>query len=144
MKKYFLLLIILPFIFSCEVKPKEIKYGQDHCHLCDMTVVDKAHAAQYVTKKGRSYAFDAVECLVWKILKENNENELAYILVADYNNPGKLVDAKSATYLISEKIKSPMGANLSSFSSRKDAELALKKYGGKIYDWNQIKVELSK
>jgi len=144
MKKYFVLLFVLSLFTSCKVEPKEIQYGNDHCHLCDMTVVDRTHASEYVTKKGRSYSFDAEECLIWKLNKDGNENDMAYILVADYNNPAKLMDAKSAFYLISDKIKSPMGANLSAFSSKKDAEKAQKQYGGKVYDWNQIKAQLAK
>ncbi len=144
MKQLYILAIITLTITSCKVEPKEINYGQDHCYLCDMTVVDKTHAAEYVTKKGRSYPFDAVECLIMKINKDNNEDDMAFILVADYKNPGKLTDAKTATYLVSEKIKSPMGANLSAFSLKKDAEEALKKNGGKLYNWEEIKAKLAR
>jgi len=137
------ILFSLFLAISCKVEPKEINYGQDHCLHCDMTVVDKSHAAQYVTKKGKAYMFDAVECLVMKVNKDQNEGKMEYLLVADYANPGSLIDAKSATYLISEKIKSPMGANLSAFSSKETAEKFLKDNGGKLYTWNQLKTELS-
>ncbi len=129
---------------SCKVEPKEINYGQDHCAHCDMTVVDKSHASEYVTKKGKAYMFDAVECMVMKINKDQNEDLMEYVLVADYANPGDLIDAKIATFLISEKIKSPMGANLSAFSSKETAEKFLQENGGKLYTWDQLKVELSK
>lgn len=135
-------LIIL--LISCKVEPKKIGYGKDHCHLCDMTVVDKTHAAQYVTKKGKAYMFDAVECLVMKVNKDKNEEELEFILVADYGNPGELVDAKTATYLISEEIKSPMGANLSAFGSEDTAKKAQSMHSGKIYTWSELKVKLAK
>jgi len=137
------ILFSLFLAISCKVEPKEISYGQDHCLHCDMTVVDKSHAAQYVTKKGKAYMFDAVECLVMRVNKDQNEDKMEYLLVADYANPGSLIDAKSATYLISEKIKSPMGANLSAFSSKETAEKFLKDNGGKLYTWNQLKTELS-
>lgn len=139
---FFLLFIIIQILSSCTVEPKEINYGQDHCALCDMTVVDKTHAAQYVTKKGKAYMFDAVECLTRKINKENNEEQLAYILVADYNNPGKLVAAKDAYYLISEKIKSPMGANLSAFANKEQAQNAQKEFGEEVFSWNDLKQKL--
>jgi copper chaperone NosL len=109
-----------------------------------MTVVDKSHAAQYVTKKGKAYMFDAVECLTHRIIKENNEDQLAFILVADYANPGNLVDAKIATYLISEKLKSPMGANLNAFSNLETAKKAQSMHSGKLYTWSELKVKLSK
>jgi copper chaperone NosL len=135
-----LLLIILT---SCKVEPKDINYGNDHCHFCDMTVVDKTHAAQYVTKKGKAYMFDAIECMVNDLNKNNNEDTMAFLLVADYANPGNLVDAKTATFLISEKIKSPMGENLSAFSSKEIAEKVLKENGGKLYTWSTLKEKFS-
>ncbi len=130
-------------IISCKVEPKKINYGKDHCLNCDMTVVDKSHVAQYVTKKGKAFMFDAVECLIKTLLKENNEDQMAFILVADYGNPDNLVDAKTASFLISKKIKSPMGANLSAFSSIETAKKAQSMHGGKLYTWSELKIKLS-
>jgi len=138
-------LIVSIFIFtSCKVEPKEINYGNDHCNFCDMTVVDKTHAAQYVTKKGKAYMFDAIECMVNELNRDNSEEIMSFLLVADYANPGNLVDAKTSTYLISKKIKSPMGANLSAFNSKEIAKKMLAKNGGELYTWSQLKVKLSK
>jgi copper chaperone NosL len=132
-------IVLLLAVVSCKVEPKKINYGQDHCAFCDMTVVDKTHACEYVTKKGKSYPFDAIECMVQKIDQENNESKLAFILVSDYQNPGNLIDANSATYLITKKIKSPMGANLSAFSSLEKAKKVQQEFGGTIYNWQQLK-----
>ena len=140
----FVLFLSLLLFNSCSIEPKEISYGSDHCNYCDMTVVDKSHAAQYVTKKGKAYMFDAVECLVREINENKNEENLAFILVADYSDPGNLVDAMTATYLISENIKSPMGANLSAFNSKETALNAKRKSGGDLFSWNQLKDKLSK
>ena len=102
---------------------------------------DKAHAAQYVTKKGKSFTFDAVECMVRRIVKDDNEAKMAFVLVADFAGEGKLVDAASATYLISEKIKSPMGANLSAFSSAQIAQDYLNDNGGDLFTWEELKTK---
>lgn len=142
--KFVLIFSLIALVASCKVEPKEIEYGQDHCHFCDMTVVDKSHAAEYVTQKGKSYVFDAIECMVNEILRDKNEPELAFILVADYAEPGKLVDAKTATYLISENIKSPMGANLSAFASREIAEKFQKENGGILLNWDELKAKFAK
>ena len=140
MKFYTLLILTITLTFSsCTVEPQPIDYGNDHCHFCDMTVVDKTHSAEYTTKKGKSYMFDAVECLVRKVNRDGNENELAFILVADYANPGKLTKAKEATYLISKKIKSPMGANLSAFESKENALKTQSEFGGEVFTWLEIK-----
>lgn len=125
---------------SCEVKPEPINYGTDQCSFCVMNIVDRAHAAQYVTKKGKQFKFDAVECLV-NALKDKEESDLAFILVADYSNPGNMIEAKSASYLISEAIKSPMGANLSALSSVKTANQLKSEHTGDVYTWKSLKAK---
>lgn len=124
-------------VSSCEVKPVPINFGTDTCHFCKMTIVDQQHAAQYVTKKGKQFKFDAVECLL-NDLSENGMNHLALLLVSNYSNPGEMTDAKEATYLISVEIKSPMGANLSSFGDQAEAESKFNVHGGKLYSWEEM------
>lgn len=142
MKLYSIIIVLLIYtLSSCTVEPQPIDYGHDHCHFCDMTVVDKTHSAEYTTKKSKSYMFDAVECLVRKLNRENNEDQMSFILVADYANPGELTNATEATYLISKAIKSPMGANLSAFKLKEDAQKNQKEFGGDIYNWSEIKTK---
>lgn len=142
--KIVLLIASLLLLNSCTVEPRPINYGEDHCFNCDMTVVSKTHAAEIVTKKGKSYMFDAAECLVWKLAKDANEQEMAFILVSDYAKPGNLVDALTATYLISEKLKSPMGANLTAFKTSDSAKKAQSMHGGKLYTWEELKVKIKR
>lgn len=144
MKLFILILSLTIGIASCSVEPKPIEYGNDHCHYCDMTVVDKTHAAEYTTKKGKSFTYDAIECLVNDINEKNHEATMAYVLVADFSNPGELIDAKTATFLISENIKSPMGANLSAFASNAVAKNYLETEGGEIYSWTELKLKITK
>lgn len=138
--RIFLTLGLLCLLFatsSCEVKPAPINYGTDSCHFCKMTIVDQQHAAQTVTRKGKQFKYDAVECML-NDLSENGMNQLEILLVSDYSNPGELTDATKATYLISEGIKSPMGANLSSFASTQTAESAHEIHEGKLYSWKEM------
>ena len=135
-------IVILLLLISCKVEPEKIEYGKDQCNFCMMNIVDKTHAAQYVTKKGKQFKFDAIECMV-NDLSEKNEKDLAFILVADYSNPGKMIVAKNATYLISEEIKSPMGANLSAISDSKKASELSQKHSGNVYTWEKIKEKIS-
>src|SRR5690606_32241093 len=44
--------------------PKPINYGKDQCAHCRMTVSDARFGSQLVTKKGRAFHFDDVQCLV--------------------------------------------------------------------------------
>ncbi len=128
---------VLLLLTGCKVEPEPINYGKDQCHFCKMNIVDKQHAAQMVTKKGKQYKYDAIECMVNELNKTGNINDIAIFLISDYGL-GKMTDAQSATYLISEKIKSPMGANLSGFSSMERAEKFKKENGGDLYTWEEI------
>jgi copper chaperone NosL len=107
-----------------------------------MNIVDKTHAAQYVTKKGKQFKFDSIECMV-NDLSEKNEDEMSIIFVANYTNPGEMIDAQTASYLISTAIKSPMGANLSAVSTTEKADELQQKYSGDIYTWQTLKQRLS-
>jgi len=137
--------LLLPYAFlllaACSVEPEPIAYGSDNCAFCQMTIVDKTHAAQLVTRKGKQHKFDAIECLVQN-LPAWEPDEVEHLLVADYGNPGAMTPAKIATFLISDEIKSPMGAYLSAFSSPEAAELARKEHGGTLYSWEDLPKEL--
>jgi len=128
---------LLCLLFSCDVAPEQINYGNDACHFCKMTIVDQQHAAQYVTKKGKQFKFDAIECMVNE-LSEKEIEKIAIFLVSDYNKPGQMTSALDATYLISKEIKSPMGANLSGFESVQIANNTKDESGGELYTWIQL------
>ncbi len=145
MKKLFFgigfILFIIGF-YACNSGPEPIRYGADQCNYCKMNVVDKTHAAQYVTKKGKQFKFDAIECMVHKIRDIGGEQSLGLVLVADYANPGHMIDAHNAFYLISPEIKSPMGANLSAFSDRQVADQQKNIHGGDILTWQKLKTAI--
>ncbi len=126
------------YFVSCAIGPEDINYGSDVCSGCQMTIVDNQHAAEFVTHKGKVYKFDAIECMMSDI-KKQGENNIALYLINDYSMPGKLIDALNATYLISENLPSPMGANLTGFGNKTDADMIQKEKKGKIYSWNKLK-----
>ena len=144
MKRNMLLLLSLFVVMlqACRVEPAEINYGKDACNFCKMNIVDRQHAAELVTQKGKPFKYDAIECLVRDLNRNMDDKDVALLLVADYANPGKLVDAKTATYLISENLPSPMGADLTGFSKKEDAESVLKDKGGELFNWEQIRAKL--
>jgi copper chaperone NosL len=138
MKKQFALLFLpVLFLLGCNISPQPINYGEDACHYCTMTIVDHQHAAQIVTDKGKAYKFDAIECML-NYLKENKDINPELYLVNDFMNPGQLIDATKATYLISKNISSPMGEYLSAFQSKEAAGKTKMKYEGKLYTWEAI------
>ena len=135
---YFPILILMfYFLTACNVSPQPITYGSDGCHFCSMTVVDRQHAAQIVTTKGKAFTFDAVECMV-NHLKDIDSAAVALFLVNDYDRPGELIDATNATYLISKEIPSPMGEFLTAFEEKEKAVKVKSQHGGELYTWSEL------
>lgn len=135
--KHYSLFVFILILFSCNTSPQPIDYGNDGCHYCKMTIVDKVHAAQIVTKKGKAYKFDATECMV-NFLNNFNPNEVKHYLSNNYTAPESLIDATKATFLISKNIPSPMGAFLSAFKNKEDAINIQKSKGGTLYNWYEL------
>lgn len=132
-------ILVVFSLASCTIESKEIQYGTDDCHYCRMHIVDKQHAAEVVTNKGKVYVYDAIECMLNELSEEGTKN-IALTLTNIYGSPSKLYDTKSAFFLINSSIPSPMGANLSAFRTRQEAEKVNAEKGkGKIYTWEEIK-----
>lgn len=129
--------------FSCTIESEKINYGKESCHFCSMTIVDKQHASEVVTTKGKVFKYDAIECMI-NDLNQRKNLEIGLLLVNDYAQPGTFLKAEDASYLISEGIKSPMGAFLSAFGSNDQAQKPLEEYGGKIYNWESIQKQINK
>ena len=123
---------------GCMVSPQKIDYGKDACSFCKMMIVETKFASEIVTNKGRASKFDSIECML-NALKTKKENTFSYILVTDFTQPKKLIDATKATYLISKAIKSPMGENLSAYASKEAALLN----GTELYSWDAINAHFS-
>ncbi len=138
---YLFLLILI--VFGCNKAPEPINYGIEVCNFCQMTIVSKAHAAQLVTQKGKQLKFDAIECMINHFRDSNHEENSEVLLVANLYNPGEMLSAKDATYLISPNIQSPMGANLSAFKTKNEANKALDKHEGTIYTWETLKLKMN-
>ncbi len=135
--KHYPILGLFILLLSCNVSPKKIDYGNDGCHFCKMTIVDKLHAAEIVTKKGKVYKFDATECMI-NFMDEFDTTQVKLYLSNNYSEPEVLIDATQATFLISENIPSPMGAFLSAFKNKVDAENKQTEKGGNLYTWPEL------
>ncbi len=118
-------------------QPAPIRYGQDACSHCRMTIVDDRFSASLLTPKGRTLSFDAVECLV-AYLNEHGTQEGDVIVVADYASPGTMADAATARYLRSDAINSPMGGGLASFARADSCETVRRRLGGTAGSWHEL------
>lgn len=127
-------------IVSCNYEAEPIRFNEDQCAYCKMTISDPKFGAELISDKGRIYKFDAVECLIPYM--HENQNEYARVLSIAYDHPGQLYPIDSLTFLISDSIRSPMGANVLSF---KDKSLAKKHAeNGAVYPWKALQRKIMK
>ena len=139
-----IILMAITLVFtSCSIDPEPLNYGKDQCEHCRMTIMDNKFGAEIITKKGKIYKFDAAECMI-RFVKEGkvNDGDVSKYLVIDASKPANFINAKDAVYLISDNFPSPMGADLSAYGSRTDAENFQKQYSGEIKDWDEVLIKL--
>lgn len=137
MNKFIFALLLLSFM-ACNTGPKEINFGSDKCDYCTMNIVEKPYGSELVTDKGKVYKFDSSECMI-NYLDENEDKTYAHILTCTMDNPGILQDAKTAYFLVSENMPSPMGANITPYSTKDLANVSQKENQGEVYDFEGIK-----
>jgi copper chaperone NosL len=134
--------MFMSMLLSCSTDPEPIDYGTDQCDNCRMTIMDNKFGSEIVTKKGKVYKFDAAECMV-RFVKQGKvtDEDIESRLVTDASKPGQFINAYKAIYLISENFPSPMGANLSAYGSKTDAEKFQKDFSGELKTWDEILVK---
>jgi len=133
------ILFIVVFFGGCIPEPAPILYGEDQCIYCKMIISEQGYGAELVTQKGKVYKFDTIECLTAYILKERIEPERIHSMWAvNFNGTDTLLDVNKSIFLHSDRLHSPMGLNLSAFSTRGDAEDMRQKYGGQLLSWQEV------
>ena len=125
---------------SCKPEAEKIVVGKDVCAECKMTIVDPKFGGEIVTRKGRVYKFDDVHCVAQFLNRRGVElSEIHQTLFVNYNDPDKFVNVGSAEFVISSKIKSPMGGNAIAFPDHQSAEKKSAEYeGSKVTNWSTL------
>ncbi|MBI1931293.1 MAG: nitrous oxide reductase accessory protein NosL [Ignavibacteriales bacterium] len=129
--------IILLVSTNCSNGPEPISYGHDSCDKCRMQIMDPKYGTELVTSKGKIYKFDSVECLAF-YAKNMNDDENSTLWVTDFLNKNELVEKNKAYFLLSENLRSPMGLNLTAFSSQADLNNIKNQYQGKEINWDEL------
>ncbi len=138
-----LLLLLSSCIMGCSSGPRPIEIGKDLCELCKMTIMDKRYGAEIITSKGKIYKFDSAECLIEYVKKyPTAEYPVRSLLVIDHSAPGEFIEAEKAFYLHSEKLPSPMGANLSAVKKKETIDTYFTEYGGDVWTWEEARRRL--
>ncbi|GAB4447541.1 MAG: hypothetical protein OHK0036_01910 [Bacteroidia bacterium] len=141
-KNWYLLVLFSMFILffiACSPQPEPINYETDICAYCKMSISDTQFGAELVTKKGKVYKFDSIECLINFMSEEKDvASQKKFLLTVDYSSPTKLINVEESFYVQTDSISSPMGANILSFEQKSEAEKIVSKYNGKLMRWNEV------
>ena len=123
---------------SCNSKPVPIKMG-DACTFCKMGVADNRFGAEMITKKGKTYKFDDIHCLLG-FIKENSvpKDQEKSILFVDFNAPHDFIESENVYLLNSENLRSPMGGNIAAFTSEATLKQSQDKLGGEVVKWSSL------
>lgn len=133
--------IIMPTLFtSCSSDgPQAIRYGEEQCVYCKMTISDPRFGTQIITDKGRAFNFDDAQCMI-AFIKAGDVDQAAIkeIYLPDYTNDHELFPAKDMLLLKSESLKSPMRGDIAAFKNETDLEEARKIHGGEVLTWDDL------
>jgi copper chaperone NosL len=104
-----------------------------------MTLMDEKFGAELVTKKGKIYKFDDMNCLLnYYHSGLVPSDDFLHKLVVDFSNPSTLIDATQAHYVSSPGIRSPMDSQIAAFASQSTLEEFNKRWNGTHLSWAEV------
>ncbi len=136
-----LLVISALGLFSCaEPKPQPLTINVDNCDFCKMTISNPAFGAELLTKKGKVYKFDAIECMAGFYGEESvvKHEDIHSMWAINLTRPGDLIDISTAILFQCDELKSPMGGNYSAISSEDDFKRTSSSYQCRRLSWADI------
>ena len=143
MKAPFTILPVALLLSALSCSPGEqvirAQYLKTECGYCKMIFQDRAFGAEMQLENDSVLVFDATECLsAYLISNRLRPAQVRKIWSVNYSQPTKLVDAREAFYIRSDKVLSPMGVNIAAFGSKDEADSAYTRIGGDRMDWQEV------
>jgi copper chaperone NosL len=132
-------LVFLLILTACKVEPEPIVYGTDNCYVCKMTLMDRKFGAEVVTRKGKVFKFDDMNCMM-EFLQSGyvDEQDVKFKLVIDYAHPEQLIAADEAFYVKSSAIRSPMASQVAAFGTDEAYKNFKKEANGIYLTWGEL------
>jgi len=138
MKRYILLWVATLSVWSVVLMAGEDR-GRPTCDYCRMIITEKEYGGRIKTTQGKTLVFDATECMAAFVIKTMvKPAEVRSLWSVNFNQPGKMLNAKTACYLQSNSLMSPMSINLSAYPSRVEAGRMREKHPGDLLNWAEV------
>lgn len=132
------ILLLGLLLVGCQPEPQPIRYGEDACTQCRMTVSDERFGAELLTTTGKTYPFDSVECLAEYVLAHADAPTHS-LWVTSYDAPGDLILLDDAFFVHAPGLRSPMGRGLAAFGPETGQADALVRFdGAEVLTWDEV------
>ena len=127
---------------GCEKGPRPIRYGQDECAECKMTLVNRHYGAEFITGRGKVFKFDDLNCLTaYERRVASPADPAAQSVVIDFNRPNQFLPVGAAWFLHHDTLRTPMASSLAAFASETELEVVRRELGGggRVLRWPAVK-----
>jgi copper chaperone NosL len=131
---------LLLFLSACSSGPVPIRVGTDACDYCRMGIADARFGGEVVNKKGKTWKFDDLHCLVG-FLKDGTvkQEDVSSIYMTRFDGGHELMPSGKVLLLQSEALHSPMGSNVAAFADRAGIDRAMQQFGGTQISWDALR-----
>lgn len=138
-----LILLFSLFFLGCNATPEPVLFGSEFCGHCAMGINDHRYGGVILTKKGKSYKFDALECLLkFEAEKLDKTEAVKARYVFNTFKKGELIKLEEAVFLKVPNMRSPMGIGIWASDSTEEISKAKALHGGEVLNWSQLKILL--
>jgi copper chaperone NosL len=121
--------------------PVPLRWGEESCRHCHMTLADKRFGAEIVTTRGRDLSFDDAGCAAEHLaFGETPAAEVSSVWVIDFGHPDSLIAAESAAFVRSAAFRTPMGSGVVAMADSASARALADESHGTVLRWADVLV----
>jgi len=104
-----------------------------------MAISDEKFGSEAIMNTGKMFVFDSPECMIgWYEGGTVHKADVQSLWVTEFIHPETLIDARTATYLESRMIRSPMGLNVAAFRDKESCERAEISFDGSVRTFDEV------
>lgn len=131
------LLVGVMALTGCRHGPEAIAFGVDTCQHCKMTLLDRRFGGEIVSRHGKVFKFDSLDCLHSFARSHPGEtSEDSQVFVLDGGGSGELLKADDAKFQERADLHAPMGKAI--LATKASANMAV----GQFLSWQDVQKRL--